>query len=186
MAVLQESPGRDFLRIEALDYSSSTASIEAARALLLEYGEFVLAVEGPARFCFGKLEDEVNGLPGTYSKQGGLLLLAWQGGTAAGCVAYRALSWIPRACEMKRLWVRPRFRGAQLGERLTLAILERARAARYTAVYLDTMPESMGPAHRMYRRLGFVECPPFHGSVTPGLVFMRRPLETTVADDSWY
>jgi putative acetyltransferase len=182
----QQSVDPSAWRIEVLDQSSNTASIEAARALLLEYGEFVLAVEGAARFCFGKLEEEVKGLPGTYSRLGGQLLLAWLGGTAAGCITYRALPWIPRGCEMKRLWVRPRFRGSQLGERLTSALFEHARRDRFTAVYLDTVPETMGPAYRMYRRLGFVECAPFHGSGTAGMVFMRRPLESSITVETLF
>src|ERR1700739_1424053 len=117
MSVAQEFPGRDLVRIEALDYSSSTIAIEAARALLLEYGRFVLSVEGPARFCFGKLEDEVCGLPGTYAAMGGECLVAWVNeDAAAGCVTYRALAAVPGGCEMKRLWVRPAFRGTGLGE----------------------------------------------------------------------
>ena len=176
MAVLQESPGRDFLRIEALDYSSSTASIEAARALLLEYGEFMLAVEGPARFCFGKLEDEVNGLPGTYSKQGGLLLLAWQGGTAAGCVAYRALSWIPRACEMKRLWVEGAFRGLGLGRRLAEAAIGWAKRTGFVAMYLDTVPAAMPEANRLYEALGFVPVERYNNNPVADVVFFRLSL----------
>jgi putative acetyltransferase len=164
------------VRIEAVNAASSAATIETARALLLEYGIFVLNAEGPARFCFGKLEDEANGLPGSYVAQGGEMLLAWIDGEAAGCVTYRALTGAPGGCEMKRLWVRSAFRGTGLGERLTQAVFDRARNAGYAAVYLDTVPGTMGSAYRMYQRLGFIECPPFHNSATTGMVFMRRPL----------
>lgn len=177
------------IRIEAVGEESSAATVEMAREMLLEYGRFVLAAEGPARFCFGKLEDEAKGLPGSYRAQGGELLLAWVKknernavavtgleDAAAGCVSYRALKSVPGGCEMKRLWVRPGFRGLALGERLTLEVFARARAAGFEAVYLDTFPEAMGPACAMYRRLGFEECEPFHGSATEGMVFMRRGL----------
>ena len=162
--------------IEALSEGSGTASLEAGRALLLEYGRFVLEAEGPARFCFGKLQEEVDGLPSGFAALGGELLLAWADGAAAGCVTYRALPAVSGGCEMKRLWVRPEFRGMGLGDRLVLELCERARAAGYTAVYLDTMPASMGSAYRMYCRLGFAECAPYHNSEAEGLAFMRKPL----------
>jgi ribosomal protein S18 acetylase RimI-like enzyme len=165
------------VRIEALNEASSTASLEAGRALLLEYGRHILSVEGPARFCFGKLEDEVRELPQSYASMGGECLVAWVDQSAAGCVTYRALSAMPGACEMKRLWVRPEFRGLKVGERLTLALVERARVSGFTAVCLDTVPETMGAAYRMYLRLGFAECPAFHKSATEGMLFMRRSLE---------
>ena len=171
---------RSAVTIRVLDEASDAACIESARELLLEYGRFVLSVEGPARFCFGKLEDEVCGLPGTYAAMGGECLVAWVNedaeDAAAGCVTYRALAAVPGGCEMKRLWVRPAFRGTGLGERLTLEVLARARVAGFAAVYLDTVPETMGSAFRMYQRLGFVECAPFHESATAGMMFMRRSL----------
>lgn len=173
MATLDQS----VLRIEVLDETSSPASVDAGRDLLLEYGRFVLSAEGPARFCFGKLEEEARGLPAGYAALRGAFLLAWVNGAAAGCVTYRALAAVPGACEMKRLWVRPEFRGLHLGERLILELFERARAAGFTSVCLDTVPETMAAAYRMYLRLGFVECPPFHESATAGMLFMRRNLD---------
>jgi putative acetyltransferase len=170
------SSGQTTVKIEVIDAASSAASIEAARALLLEYGRFVLEIEGPARFCFEKLEDEAKGLPDSYAVAGGELLLAWVNGVAAGCVTYRALAGPARGCEMKRLWVRPEFRGLALGERLTLELFERARLAGFEAVYLDTVPATMGAAYRMYLRMGFVECAPFHRSATEGMMFMRHDL----------
>jgi putative acetyltransferase len=162
------------VRFEFLNRDSSADSVEAARTLLLEYGRFVLAAEGPARFCFGRLEDEAKGLPDSYASMGGELLLAWVNGGAAGCVTYRTMGGVSGGCEMKRLWVRPGFRGLGIAERLTLQLCERARLAGFDAVYLDTMPESMGAAYRMYQRLGFVECAPFHENTAEGLVFLRR------------
>lgn len=164
------------IAIHLLDHSSPAATIEAARELLLEYGQFVLSVEGPARFCFGKLEDEARGLPSSFAGPANGLLLAWVNNSAAGCVTYRAMPSIPNGCEMKRLWIRPAFRSLGLGERLTRELLKRAADAGYSAVYLDTVPETMGPAYRMYQRLGFVECEPYHNSATVGMAFMRKDL----------
>lgn len=176
----EQTAGQPVVLMETLNADSTPTSVEAARTLLLEYGQFVLAAEGPARFCFGKLEEEANGLPASYAAQGGQLLLAWidngEADVVAGCVTFRALVAIPGACEMKRLWVRPRFRGSGLGERLILELFDRAQAAGFSEVCLDTVPATMGPAYRMYQRLGFVACPPFHQSATSGMVFMKRRL----------
>jgi putative acetyltransferase len=179
------------MMIRPIDGNSDAATVNAARELLLEYGRFVLAAKGPAQFCFGALEDEASGLPGSYQAQGGELLLALVDGEAAGCVGYRAMKNRPGGCEMKRLWVRSAFRGQGLGERLTLEVLERARAAGYSTAYLDTVPEKMGSAYRMYLHLGFTLCDRFNDSAIEGIVYMQRDLQqdrhraaTTVDDAS--
>ncbi|MFY9939339.1 MAG: GNAT family N-acetyltransferase [Silvibacterium sp.] len=171
------------MTIQPIDDNSDAAIVQAARELLLEYGRFVLAAKGPAQFCFGALEDESNGLPGSYQAQGGELLLAFVDGEAAGCVGYRAMTNRPGACEMKRLWVRSAFRGQGLGERLTLEVFERARSAGYSAVYLDTVPEAMGPAYQMYLRNGFTLCDRFNDSVVEGIVYMQCNLTGVGIDD---
>ena len=122
--------------------------LNQARELLLEYGRFVIAQPEAGRFCFSSLEKEAAGLPESYRQQGGGCLLAYADGKPAGFVAWRALpdSTAPSAWEMKRLWVRPTARGLGLGKTLTVAVLDRARAAGRTAIYLDTAPAAMGSA----------------------------------------
>jgi putative acetyltransferase len=164
------------ITIEALGSGASPQDIENARALLLEYGRFVTEAEGAPHFCFGKLQEEVDGLPDTYRKQGGEMLLAYADREAAGCVTWHALSSVVNTCEMKRFWVRPGFRGLGLGERLVLAAIEQAAQAGFEAMYLDTFPGTMKSAYEMYRRLGFTPCDPYNDSSFEGVVFMRRPL----------
>ena len=161
--------------VEALATGASSGAIETARTLLREYGRFVTEAEGPAHFCYGKLQEEIDGLPDTYRKQGGEMLVANVDGEAAGCVTYRAIPGVERACEMKRLWVRSAFRGLSLGETLVLRAIEEARTG-FEAMYLDTFPGTMKSAYDMYRRLGFVPCAPYNDSDFNGIVFMRRPL----------
>jgi len=162
--------------IEVLAQDAPPHTIETARALLLEYGRFVTAVEGAERFGWDKLQAEVDALPGTYRNQSGEMLLADAGGVPAGCVAWRALTTIARACEMKRLWVRADFRGLKLGEELALTAIQHAALAGFDAIYLDTFPASMKPAFDMYLRLGFTPCNPFNDSRYDGVVFMRLSL----------
>jgi GNAT superfamily N-acetyltransferase len=149
-----------------------------ARELLLEYGRFVVAQSGAARFCFGSLEKEAARLPFSYLEQGGGCLLATVNDEPAGFVAWRALApspaVIPDAWELKRLWVPPVARGIGLGRTLTQAVLDRATAAGRKAVYLDTVPEAMALAHHTYVQLGFVPCAPYNDNPVQGLAYLVR------------
>lgn len=82
----------------------SPADIETARALFVEYQK-ALGIS----LCFQNFDAEVAGLPGAYAAPEGRLLLAFADAETAGCVALRKLE--DGICEMKRLWVRPAFRG---------------------------------------------------------------------------
>jgi ribosomal protein S18 acetylase RimI-like enzyme len=166
------------LRIEEFSAEAGTEVIAAARELLFEYGRFVIAQPGAARFCFGLLEREADGLPMSFIEQGGGSLLAWAGGEPAGFVAWRTIApganVAADAWEMKRLWVRPVARGLRLGRLLTQAVLDRAVAAKRRAVYLDTAPEAMASAHRLYTEMGFVPCERYNDNPVDGLVFMVK------------
>jgi GNAT superfamily N-acetyltransferase len=80
------------------------------------------------------------------------------------------------AWELKRLWVRDEGRGLGLGRALTLAVLDRARAARRAAVYLDTVPEAMPAAHRLYLDMGFVPCAVYNDNPVDGLAYLVKYL----------
>lgn len=144
------------LTIGPVSSRSSPELIEEARALFRSYGEFLGASGGPALLRFSRLEDEIAALPSTYSDTGGEVLLATDGTHGAGCIAYRSMDGSdPACCEIKRLFVSPRFRGQGLGKRLVLAALERARQQGYRTAFLDTEPHSMAVAKQMYLDLGF-------------------------------
>jgi putative acetyltransferase len=146
------------IEIEQIISTTAPETIVQARELLLEYGRFVKAQPGAAQFCFGSLEKEAERLPKSYLEQGGGCLVARVDGIPRGFVAWRATpqAIAPSAWEMKRLWVNPEARGLRLGAALTEAVLHRAREAGRQTVYLDTEPESMATAYRMYLALGFV------------------------------
>src|SRR6476659_5652326 len=103
--------------------------IAEARQLFVEYADslgFDLGFQG-----FG---EELAGLPGDYAAPRGRLLLAVHDGRVAGCVALRDLALHDLdigICEMKRLYVRPGFRGLQIGHALALAIIAEAREIGY-------------------------------------------------------
>ena len=125
-AEIEEKP----FRIEELTARDPETSIGEARELLLEYGRFVIAQPGVARFCFGALEKEAACLPHSYIEQGGGSLVARANGKPAGFVAWRAVpETVARdAWELKRLWVRSEARGLGLGRALSQAVLDRALA----------------------------------------------------------
>lgn len=132
-----------------------------------EYAHFLNESVGRRHICVESLEEELAGLPGVYAEPAGAVLLAFDNETPAGCVALKPLQLDPsshpgeRACEMKRLWVRPAQQGTGLGRQLANAIVDRAREHGYTAMYLDTMPLSMQAAYRLYSSMGFAPADPY-------------------------
>jgi ribosomal protein S18 acetylase RimI-like enzyme len=142
--------------------------LPVVRSLFLEYAEGLGIDLG-----FQDFEAELVGLPGKYEAPAGRLLLAWKGAEAAGCVALRPIG--DGRCEMKRLYVRPRFRGEQLGRRLAQRICQEAREAGYRRICLDTLP-TMGPAVGLYTALGFVPTEPYVFNPLPGAMFLARRL----------
>ncbi|HMN92075.1 MAG TPA: GNAT family N-acetyltransferase [Hydrogenophaga sp.] len=143
-----------------------------ARALFLEY-QSDLGID----LCFQGFADELEGLPGEYAEPSGALLLAFVDGAAAGCCALRPLvnSDHVNACEMKRLFVRPAFRGFGLGRLLVDEILAVGRLAGYSNMLLDTLSD-MEAARALYQEAGFVEVPPYYHNPLPGAHYLKVAL----------
>ena len=146
----------------------ATDEIEAMRTLFREYQRF-LGVD----LCFQGFEEELAALPGCYAPPKGRLLLARDGEQAAGCVALRPLE--DGACEMKRLFVRPAYRGRGLGRRLAARIVSEATASGYAVMRLDTL-ETLDDAMHLYTSLGFRRRPPYYANPLPGVVYWERAL----------
>jgi len=134
------------VRIENAD---SPSQIEHARALFIEYGESL-----GFDLCFQDYDTELKNLPGDYASPGGSLLLAYAGEQPVGCVALRKFS--EDTCEMKRLYVKPKFRGSGIGRQLAEKVIADAKGKGYRIMRLDTI-ETMDEAINLYRSLGFEE-----------------------------
>jgi putative acetyltransferase len=123
--------------------------------------------------CFQNFEEELANLPGDYAPQGGCLLLARYNGKAAGCIALRKLN--DSVCEMKRLYVKPEFRGLKIGRKLVEAVIAEARRIGYTHIRGDTLP-SMEAARALYASLGFKEIKPYRHNPIEGAIYIELKL----------
>lgn len=133
------------------------------------FAEYVRAVDEPR--CFAGFEAEIAGLPGAYAPPGGRLWLAIDASDPAGCVALRRVD--AATGEIKRLYVRPAFRGRGLGRRLARTAIRAAQATGYRRLVLDTLP-SMKHAIVLYRALGFTPTAPYLDAPTPGALCLER------------
>jgi putative acetyltransferase len=151
-----------------LIHATSTLHIEAVKDLFREYAS-ALGFD----LDFQDFERELTLLPGSYAPPDGCLLLALFDDKAAGCGAIRKIA--GDVSEMKRLYVRPQLRRNGIGRLLALDIIERARAAGYAKMRLDTVPW-MREAIALYRSLGFKETTPYRYNPIEGALFLELDL----------
>ncbi len=147
---------------------TSSEQVEIAKDLFKEY-----AASLNFNLCFQNFDKELAELPGGYSPPSGLLLLAEYENKTAGCAALRKIN--DEMCEMKRLYVKPEFRGKGIGKFLAENVIEEARRIGYEKMRLDTLP-IMKEAISMYKRFGFKEIPSYRYNPEPGALFMELEL----------
>ena len=156
-------PHRSFaaLRMTTIEPASDLGVV---RDLLLEYAASLGVDLG-----FQDFEHELATLKTYYE----LVLVTRIGDEIAGCVALRRID--DEICEMKRLYVRPRFRGRDLGRALAMAIIDEARSRGYARMRLDTLP-TMSSAMQLYESLGFRDIAPYRFNPIAGTRFMELTL----------
>jgi len=148
--------------------AQSPDQVDEVRRLFREYERF-LGVD----LCFQSFEEELAGLPGQYGPPDGVLLMAMDGRQVAGCVALRKLE--DGVCEMKRLYLRPNYRGRGLGRRLAERIVSEAAALGYKVMRLDTL-DKLKEAMGLYEAMGFRRREPYYGNPLPGVVYWELDL----------
>jgi putative acetyltransferase len=149
--------------------AKTPAQILQARELFLEYAKSL-----GFSLCFQSFEQEIATLPGHYAPPDGRLLLAEYEKQFAGCVALHKLE--AGICEMKRLYLRPQFRGMKLGRVLVDRIIAEARQIGYQRMRLDTVEPVMKDAVAMYRKIGFREISPYCANPIAGALCMELDL----------
>jgi putative membrane protein len=145
------------------------ADLAAIRELFVEYSQSL-----GFSLSFQNFDQEYAHLPGKYAAPRGRLLLAEVDGRTAGCIALRPLE--EGVCEMKRLFVRPQYRGLRLGRQLAEAVISEAKEIGYHAMRLDTVEDKMQSAVALYRKLGFREIEAYTANPMAGAKFMQLDL----------
>jgi GNAT superfamily N-acetyltransferase len=158
--------------------AETPAQVSTARQMIEEYAAWL-----EFKLCFQGYEEEIQSLPGKYAPPSGRLLLALWEGRPAGVIALRPLE-EPGVCEMKRLYVRPEFRGHQIGRILAERVISEAAEIGYSRMRLDTISGKMDSAIAMYRTLGFAEIDPYYKTPVGETLFMELALKPAVKSNA--
>lgn len=151
-------------------YARTALEINTIKTLFLEYQK-----ELGRDLCFQRFDEELQGLPGKYARPHGELILLRdiEDDQFVGCIALKPLE--GAKCEMKRLYVQPRYRSKKYGFTLVESILSVAQELSYEEIWLDTLIE-LKPAIRLYEKFGFVRTTPYYHNPFDDVVFMMRSL----------
>jgi len=147
----------------------SAADIAVARTLFKEYEQSI-----GVSLCFQNFDQELANLPGDYAPPCGRLLLVRVDDQIAGCIALRKLD--DSTSEMKRLYLRPEFRGRGLGEPIVQTLIHEAKLIGYSKIRLDTIPGRMDQAINLYRSIGFKEIPAYYDTPFDDTLYMELDL----------
>ncbi len=143
--------------------------ITQARRLFQEYAESL-----DFDLSFQNFDAELEDFPSQYSPPTGNLFLALSESHAIGCVGIRHFE--KGICEMKRLYVRPDYRGNNIGRKLAESAIKTGKALGYERMRIDTLP-SMEIANQLYKSLGFVEIDPYRYNPIEGAIYLELILK---------
>jgi ribosomal protein S18 acetylase RimI-like enzyme len=158
------------IALTELIQASTKEEIEIIRKLFLEYADW-LGFE----LCFQGFDEELASLPGKYAPPKGRLYLLKENENYAGCIALREID--EGISEMKRLYVKPEYRGRGYGNLMCKKLIEDAKAIGYKKMRLDTIGERMKSAYALYKSFGFYEIEPYNYNPQPGVVYMELELK---------
>lgn len=147
--------------------------LEDFRRLVQEYLDTEVIGGRGLNVDFQHPDQELADLPGSYARPTGAMLLAYVGDAPAACMGYRRID--ETTCELKRLYVRPAYRGRHLASMLFRESCALARRAGYQRAVLDTL-DSMTTALALYERFGFTRCGAYYDDPLPGALFFAKYL----------
>lgn len=149
--------------------------LEEIRALFCEYTALLIAGDGTFKeyLAVQNYDEEISHLSSKYGLPGGRLYIAFYDGEAAGCVGLRKID--EKNCELKRLYVKPAFRGKHIGNTLIKQIIRDAKEIGYSHILLDTLP-FLTSALCLYKACGFYEIPSYNNSPMSTSIYMKRDL----------
>lgn len=148
---------------------------EEVKELFSEYTDMLKAGD-PSIGEYLKIQnydEEVEHLEMKYGMPAGRLLLAYDENELAGCVGLRKID--EANCELKRLYVRPQFRGKHIGDYLMKEMIKAAKEIGYSHMLLDTLPFLQSAVH-MYKKYGFYEIDSYNNSPMDNSIYMRLDL----------
>lgn len=163
---METTAQKDLTIIEAV----SAADYATAREMFEEYARAI-----DVDLCFQDFAAELDRLTVMYAPPAGALLLARAGSDVAGCVGLRKLR--DDICEMKRLYVRPQFRGRHLGRRMAEEIVRRGHELGYRTLVLDTLG-TMEAAQRLYVSMGFTPAMSYYVNPLPNVKYFSLDLQS--------
>ena len=148
---------------------------EEVKVLFTEYTNMLIKCDNDFKEYLNKqnYDNELEHLESKYGKPYGRLYLAFCDNELAGCIGLRKLD--NENCEMKRLYVKPEFRGKNIGHILVEKIVEDARNIGYTHILLDTFP-FLETAIKLYKKLGFYEIESYNNSPMDNLIYLKFDL----------
>lgn len=156
--------------------ASTHELLQAAGVIIREYGHSIADIAA-CSLEHQNFEAEVSELPGKYAPPLGTILLAHVAGDLAGCIALRPLDGHPEVCEMKRMYVRPAFRGLGVGRVLAQRLIADAKRMKYAIMKLDTDSHpKFAAAIGLYKSLGFVECARYNDDPDPRTLWFEKHL----------
>lgn len=148
---------------------------EKVKELFDEYTKMLMESDSNFRIYLDiqNYSGELDNLSEKYGLPNGRLYIAFSDNQLAGCIALRPID--EKCCEMKRLYVRPQFRGKKIAKSLITLLINDAISIGYSYMVLDTLPV-LGDAIEIYKMFGFYEIPPYNDSPIEETVFLRLDL----------
>lgn len=142
--------------------------INEVRNLITEYTQML-----DRDLTFQNITEELKDPSKKYTPPEGELLVAIEKEKVIGMIAYHKHS--SKRCEMKRLYVKPEYRGMKLGEQLIQKIIELAKQSGYTEMVLDTLAPLQSAIY-LYQKIGFQQCEPYYNNPMNDVIYFKKTL----------